>query len=219
MIGFYNYTVILTYIGLVTSIVGITQVFKGNFMIAIFCLIGSGVCDMFDGVIARSHKTRSESAKKFGIQIDSLCDVICFGVFPAIFNYVYTVRYNPKFTVIATIISALFVLGGVIRLGYFNVTEEERQQKTSEVRKYYQGMPITSAAGFLPLLFTFRNRIAALDINFAIVLNIFCVILGLLFVLDIPVAKAHKRGIIIMSICGFTMLTVLILQYTGTIAF
>ena len=219
MIGFYNYTVILTYIGLVTSIVGITQVFKGNFMIAIFCLIGSGVCDMFDGVIARSHKTRSESAKKFGIQIDSLCDVICFGVFPAIFNYVYTVRYNPKFTVIATIISALFVLGGVIRLGYFNVTEEERQQKTSEVRKYYQGMPITSAAGFLPLLFTFRNRIAALDINFAIVLNIFCVILGLLFVLDIPVAKAHKKGIIIMSICGFTMLTVLILQYTGTIAF
>ena len=219
MIGFYNYTVILTYIGLVTSIVGITQVFKGNFMIAIFCLIGSGVCDMFDGVIARSHKTRSESAKKFGIQIDSLCDVICFGVFPAIFNYVYTVRYNPKFTVIATIISALFVLGGVIRLGYFNVTEEERQQKTSEVRKYYQGMPITSAAGFLPLLFTFRNRIAALDINFAIVLNIFCAILGLLFVLDIPVAKAHKKGIIIMSICGFTMLTVLILQYTGTIAF
>ena len=219
MIGFYNYTVILTYIGLVTSIVGITQVFKGNFMIAIFCLIGSGVCDMFDGVIARSHKTRSESAKKFGIQIDSLCDVICFGVFPAIFNYVYTVRYNPKYTVVATIISALFVLGGVIRLGYFNVTEEERQQKTSEVRKYYQGMPITSAAGFLPLLFTFRNRIAALDINFAIVLNIFCAILGLLFVLDIPVAKAHKKGIIIMSICGFTMLTVLILQYTGTIAF
>lgn len=219
MIGFYNYTVILTYIGLVTSIVGITQVFKGNFMIAIFCLIGSGVCDMFDGVIARSHKTRSESAKKFGIQIDSLCDVICFGVFPAIFNYVYTVRYNPKFTVIATIISALFVLGGVIRLGYFNVTEEERQQKTSEVRKYYQGMPITSAAGFLPLLFTFRNRIAALDINFAIVLNVFCVILGLLFVLDIPVAKAHKRGIIIMSICGFTMITVLILQYTGAIGF
>lgn len=219
MIGFYNYTVILTYIGLVSTVVGITQVLEGNFMIAIFCLIGSGVCDMFDGVIARTHKTRSESAKKFGIQIDSLCDVICFGVFPAIFNYVYTVVYNPKFTVIATVISALFILAGVIRLGYFNVTEEERQQKTSEVRKYYQGMPITSVAGFLPLLFTFRNRIAALNINFAIIVNIFCVILGLLFVLDIPVAKAHKKGIIIMSICGFTMITVLVLQYTGAIAF
>lgn len=219
MIGFYNYTVILTYIGLVTSIFGITQVIEGNFEIAIFCLIGSGVCDMFDGVIARAHKTRSESAKKFGIQIDSLCDVICFGVFPAIFNYMFTVKYNPKYTVIATIISALFVLGGVIRLGYFNVTEEERQQKTSEVRKYYQGMPITSVAGFLPLLFTFRYRIAELDFNFAVAVNIFCVILGLLFVLDIPVAKAHKRGIIIMSICGFTMLTVLILQYMNIIAF
>ena len=69
MIGFYNYTVILTYIGLVTTFFGITQAINGNFEVAIFCLIGSGFCDMFDGVIARSHKTRSESAKKFGIQI------------------------------------------------------------------------------------------------------------------------------------------------------
>lgn len=219
MIGFYNYTVILTYIGLATTIFGITHAINGNFMLAIFCLIGSGVCDMFDGVIARSHKTRSESAKKFGIQIDSLCDVICFGAFPAIFNYMYTAKYNPKYTLVATIISILFVLGGIIRLGYFNVTEEERQQQTSEPRKYYQGMPITSVAGFLPLLFTFRNRIVALDINFAVVLNVFCVILGLLFVLDIPVAKAHKKGIIAMSIAGFAMLTVLILQYNGVIAF
>ena len=219
MIGFYNYTVILTYIGLVTTFFGITQAINGNFEVAIFCLIGSGFCDMFDGVIARSHKTRSESAKKFGIQIDSLCDVICFGAFPAIFNYMYTVKGNPKYTLVATIISVLYVLGGVIRLAYFNVTEEERQQKTSEPRKYYQGMPITSVAGFLPLLFTFRNRIAAANINFAVVLNVFCVILGLLFVLDIPVAKAHKKGIIAMSIVGFTMLTVLVLQYNGVITF
>ena len=219
MIGFYNYTVILTYIGLVTTVFGITQAINGNFMVAIFCLIGSGFCDMFDGVIARSHKTRSESAKKFGIQIDSLCDVICFGAFPAVFNYMYTVKYNPKFSLIATIISALFILGGVIRLGYFNVTEEERQQQTSEPRKYYQGMPITTVAGFLPLLFTFRNRIIAADINFAIVLNVFFVILGLLFVLDIPVAKAHKKGIIIMSACAAAMITVLILQFNGVISF
>ena len=219
MIGFYNYTVILTYIGLVTTVFGITQEINGNFMVAIFCLIGSGFCDMFDGVIARSHKTRSESAKKFGIQIDSLCDVICFGAFPAVFNYMYTVKYNPKFSLIATIISALFILGGVIRLGYFNVTEEERQQQTSEPRKYYQGMPITTVAGFLPLLFTFRNRIIAADINFAIVLNVFFVILGLLFVLDIPVAKAHKKGIIIMSACAAAMITVLILQFNGVISF
>ena len=219
MIGFYNYTVILTYIGLVTTVFGITQAINGNFEVAIFCLIGSGFCDMFDGVIARTHKTRSESAKKFGIQIDSLCDVICFGAFPAIFNYVYTIKFNPKFTLIATVISALYLLAGIIRLGYFNVTEEERQKTTSEPRKYYQGMPITSVAGFLPLLFTFRNRIAAFDINFAVVLNIFCVIIGLLFVLDIPVAKAHKRGIIIMSVCAAAMIAVLVLQFNGVISF
>lgn len=68
MIGFYNYTVILTYIGLVSTVIGITQVFNGEYMLAMFCLIVSGVCDMFDGVVARTHKTRSEHAKKFGIQ-------------------------------------------------------------------------------------------------------------------------------------------------------
>lgn len=219
MIGFYNYTVILTYIGLTTSVVGITQVFSGNFNIAIFCLLGSGVCDMFDGVIARGHKTRSESAKKFGIQIDSLCDVICFGVFPAIFNYIFTVKYNSKFAVIATIISVLYVLAGVIRLGYFNVTEEERQQKTSEVRTYYQGMPITTVSGFLPLLYMFRNRISALNINFAICINVFCLVLGTLFILDIPVKKAHKKGLMIIAAIGFSMLTVLILQHVGAISF
>ena len=80
MLGYYDYTVVLTYVSLVISIVGITNAIQGNFRIAILCLAVSGLCDMFDGKIARTKKNRTEEEKRFGIQIDSLCDVICFGV-------------------------------------------------------------------------------------------------------------------------------------------
>ena len=184
-----------------------------------FCLLVSGLCDMFDGVVARTHKTRSEDAKKFGIQIDSLCDVICFGVFPAIINYAYTLHFNSDYTVLAICISSFFVLAAITRLGYFNVMEEKRQKTTKEVRKAYQGLPVTTVALILPGIYMLRQRLIALDVNFAIVINIACVIVGLLFILNIPIPKAHKRGIILMTVLGIAMLVILILQFNGVTSF
>ncbi len=66
MIGFYNYTVILTYIGLMSSVLGMTQVFEGHYRAALLCLIISGTCDMFDGKIARAKKDRTKQEKVFG---------------------------------------------------------------------------------------------------------------------------------------------------------
>lgn len=80
MIGFYNYTVILTYVSLLISVFGMIQAFGGRFRTAIMCLALSGLCDMFDGKIARSKKNRTDDEKLFGIQIDSLCDVICLSL-------------------------------------------------------------------------------------------------------------------------------------------
>ncbi|MBQ1536339.1 MAG: CDP-alcohol phosphatidyltransferase family protein, partial [Ruminococcus sp.] len=75
MIGFYNYTVILTYLSLCSAVVGITQVFEGREARAILCLLISGICDLFDGKVARHKKDRTDEEKLFGIQIDSLCDL------------------------------------------------------------------------------------------------------------------------------------------------
>ena len=82
MLGVYNYTVVLTYFGMLVSFLGITFAAQGNLRAALTCLIISGVCDMFDGKIA-STKVRTAKEKRFGIQIDSLSDLICFGVLPA----------------------------------------------------------------------------------------------------------------------------------------
>ena len=76
LIGFYDYTVILTYLSLISAVGGIALVTSGHPILATFCLLFSGLCDMFDGKVARSKKNRTAEEKSFGIQIDSLTDVV-----------------------------------------------------------------------------------------------------------------------------------------------
>ena len=87
MLGVYDYTVILTYISLMVSIGGMLFSLNGDCRMALVCLAISGLCDMFDGKVARTKKDRTEAEKRFGIQIDSLADIVCFGVSPAILCY------------------------------------------------------------------------------------------------------------------------------------
>lgn len=183
-LGFYDYTVVLTYISLGISVFGITMALEGNFRMAIFCLALSGLCDMFDGKIARTKKNRTEDEKNFGIQIDSLCDVVCFGVFPAMICYCLGV--NTPVGVAALI---FYSIASVIRLAYFNVTEAKRQTQTEENRKYYQGLPITSMAIILPFLYLMRRYYM---IHFLIVIHIAVIIVGLLFILNIKVKKPQN---------------------------
>lgn len=146
MLGFYNYSVILTYVGLASSVTGMMFAISGRLKLAIFCLAFSGLCDMFDGKIARAMKNRTEDEKRFGIQIDSLCDVVCFGAFPVILCYASGMR-----GMISRMILTFYCLASVIRLGYFNVMEEKRQEETEEARVYYEGLPITTIAIVLPI--------------------------------------------------------------------
>ena len=87
MLGIYNYTVILTYIGFLSGFAGILCAFGGHLTAAVLCLVGAGVCDVFDGKVASTKKDRTRSEKRFGIQIDSLSDLVCFGVLPAVIVY------------------------------------------------------------------------------------------------------------------------------------
>lgn len=202
MIGFYNYSVILTYLSLLSAVFGITQVFENKMATAFLCLIFSGICDLFDGKIARSMKNRTEHEKVFGIQIDSLCDLVCFGVFPAVIGYHYKSVYPLQITA-----SLMIALGAVIRLGYFNVMEEERQRQTTENRTEYQGLPVTSVAGILPLLYIGRHNI---PVNiFAFIFHGFMILISILFILKINVKKPTTKGILIL----FTMGIIIFLGY------
>ena len=85
-IGFWTPSVILTLVGFGFSVIGINELFNDgtNYNVVMACLVLAGICDMFDGTVARMFKDRSDNEIKFGIELDSLVDVISFGVFPYI---------------------------------------------------------------------------------------------------------------------------------------
>lgn len=183
-LGFYSYTVILTYIGLLSSVYGMTKAIEGRFRIAIACLVVSGICDMLDGKVARSKKDRTEDEKTFGIQIDSLCDLVCFCVFPAFLGYGLGLRGFW-----GTSAMCLFVLAGVIRLGYFNVMEQKRQSQTTEARKYYQGLPVTSIAIIFPIIYLLRPYLGPVAY-----LRVLIAVMLLVAILNISNIKVKKPG-------------------------
>ncbi|MFV0395470.1 MAG: CDP-alcohol phosphatidyltransferase family protein [Coprobacillaceae bacterium] len=191
MIGFYSYTVILTYLSLIFAMAGIHLSFNGFYQWAFICLIVCGICDTFDGIIARTKKGRTEEEKKFGIQIDSLCDLVAFGVFPAILGY------NVGLESVGWLaIEIFFVLAAVIRLAYFNVKEETRQQETDEKRKYYQGLPVTTVSFILPCAYGLRDVIFGLDYIYGALM----LICGILFIVDFKVPKVQKKGLIALGV-------------------
>lgn len=206
MIGFYNYSVILTYISLASSVFGMTQAIHGRFKVAIFCLALSGLCDMFDGKIARAMKNRTDDEKAFGIQIDSLCDIVCFGAFPAMICFLLGVR-GP----IGMIIIVMYCINSVIRLAYFNVMEEKNALVTPEGEKYYRGLPITSMAVVLPLVFMVQFFVP--DYVFIICLHLALLIVGILFVVDFKVKKPKNSTLaILVAIVGAALF--IMLAYT-----
>ena len=190
MIGFYNYSVIVTYLGVISSMIGISLACNGIFDGAILCLALAGACDTFDGKIARAMKNRTHEMEIFGVQIDSLCDVVCFGVFPAMICYCLGMNHIP-----GVIILCLYCVASVIRLGYFNVMEEKRQNETSELRHYYQGLPITSMAIILPFLYLLRRGCGK---NFLLVIHVAVVVVGVLFISDFKVKKPQNPMVILL---------------------
>lgn len=198
MVGFYNYTVLLTYIGLLSSLLGIFLAFTGNVSGAVICLLFSGVCDMFDGKIARTKKDRTAQEKSFGIQIDSLCDVICFGVFPAFLGI--AVGADQWWELL---IAALFCLCGVIRLAYFNVLESDRQSVSAEKCSGYVGIPITTSALMVPLLMCFRKLLGK---YLALAYSALLFVMGICYIAPLHVKKPGKIGCAVIILIGIIVL-------------
>lgn len=220
MIGFYDYTVILTYMSLVSAIGGIALVTSDHPILATFCLMFCGMCDMFDGKVARSKKNRTQDEKSFGIQIDSLVDVVAFGALPGIM----TIELCGH-SWYAYIISALFVLAGVIRLAYYNVTEELRQKDTDEVRKNYSGLPITSSSLIFPFFFCLISLYCIKMDHISLFLQLFqrtgfrialCAITGLTglaYITPFKIRKPGSRELWLILAFGLLMALVLLVVY------
>lgn len=201
--GYYNYTVILTYLGMLCGFAGIAFVIEGKYRHALLSMMIAGFCDMFDGTVAATRQ-RTESEKRFGIQIDSLSDLICFGVLPALIAYCVCGK-----SIIGLIVGSLYALCALIRLAYFNVMEEERQSQEDGCRTSYQGLPVTSAAVLLPCLHLISLWLPRGSSTFMLAA---VAAIALAFVLPFKVRKPHMLGKIVLALLGAAELALLLMN-------
>ena len=191
-IGFYDYTVILTYMSLVSAVLGAIFAHKGLLARAMLCLFLSGFCDAFDGKVARTKKNRTDDEKAFGIQLDSLCDVVSFGIAPAFSLYCMGVD-----SVFGIVILCIYCVCAVIRLAFFNVQEAKRQQVESDSNKFYRGLPVTTSALIFPVFYLLRPLLPGKI--FVAGLYILAAVTAFLFILDFKVRKPDLGKLLTMK--------------------
>lgn len=114
----------------------IIRALKGDFLFAAYAIVVASVFDLLDGRLARL--TRSTS--KFGAEYDSLCDLISFGMAPAVLLFQWALQ---PFGRVGWIASFLYLTCGALRLARFNV------QANVVEKNYFQGLPIPMAAGIV----------------------------------------------------------------------
>ena len=209
MVGFYNYTVILTYFGVVSAMLGIGLSMYGRTSMAVVCLMVSGFCDLFDGSIART-RVRTVNEKKFGIQIDSLADLICFGVLPVAIGY--SIGMTRWYEVAVLIV---FALAALIRLAYYNVTEDELEFCENTRRVYYDGLPVTTAAILIPLIYTLRP---VMKNGFLLLYSLCLLLTAVAFLAKVKVRKLGMKGMIAAAFCGLAVLALLIAGWNSVAA-
>ncbi len=218
MIGFFDYTVWLTYASLLSAGAGILVSLDGDGhpYWGTFFLLVCGLCDAFDGKVARTKKDRTDIHQKFGIQIDSLSDLVAFGVLPVCIGMAMVRRSNlmdsqPVIGYCLAGVMLLYLLAALIRLAYFNVTEEERQKKEKGVRRTYEGLPVTSAALIFPTVMLIQFISKKIDITplyFGVAL-----LTGFLFLSRIRIGKPGLRGILWMVGLGTVEFLIITLLY------
>lgn len=202
-LGVYNPSIILTYISVFCSLYGIGMLLLpregsviNEVVLSMILLVVAGVCDMFDGRVARLCK-RTDKEKEFGVQLDSLADTVSFVVFPAVI-----LLYVTQMHIISIIIAMFYVFAGIMRLGWFNVTAEEN-------KGYFFGLPVTFAALIFPA-FHLVAQFAHLSVR-DYVYQILYAVIAIAFISNFKLKKPGLVFSIVMVLAAIAVITCLIL--------
>jgi CDP-diacylglycerol--serine O-phosphatidyltransferase len=175
----------ITIIGVCIGLSSIKFALDGKFTLAVIGILFAGLMDALDGRIARLIKGTS----KIGKELDSLADVISFGVAPAFIMYFWILQYLDKF---GWFVCLIYVVCVALRLARFNVSSNE---DTSWKDNFFEGMP-APAGGIivlLPLIISFSgfDKIFFI-INYDLVVPIFFITVSLLLISTIPTYSFKK---------------------------
>ena len=126
----------ITALSLICGFASIIFSVEGHFTFASWAIILSVIFDGLDGQIARKNPV----ANDFGKQLDSLADVVCFGIAPSILGYIFVYR---TFYLWATLALFVYLFCSVMRLAKYNITPKEK------LADYFYGLPTTVSGGIL----------------------------------------------------------------------
>lgn len=209
-IGYYSLANAVTLFGLISALMSCFLAASGssdNIKFAVLMLFFACICDLFDGRIARAKTNRSEHEKFFGIQLDSLCDVISFGVAPCFIAF--SIGFDG---VLDVIIYLFFVVCGAIRLAYFNTLANETPGKAMKI---YRGIPITVSC-FIVTLLTFLTTFVPGNVMVWLFRLVFLV-LGTCFILNIKIKKPPVKNMLV--IFAIQVVVIIALFVAGDINF
>ena len=201
----------LTLIGVCIGLSAIKFALDGKFALSVIAIIFAGLMDALDGRIARLIKGTS----KLGKELDSLADVISFGVAPAFIMYFWSLQYFDK---IGWLLCLIYVVCVALRLARFNInTNEEPSWKDN----FFEGVP--SPAGgiivLMPLILSFSG-LSEINFNFDynLLTPIFFIIISILLISTIPTYSFKRivipRNMTIFLLFGIVLYFGLLLIYT-----
>jgi CDP-diacylglycerol---serine O-phosphatidyltransferase len=187
----------ITLIGVCIGLTSIKFAIDGKFTIAIIAILFAGLMDALDGRIARLIKGTS----KMGKELDSLGDVISFGVAPALIMYFWNLQYLEK---LGWFVCLTYVVCVALRLARFNIHSEE---EPSWKDNFFEGMP--SPAGgiivLMPLILSFSGFGEFLiEINYDFLVPITFIIVSILLISTIP-TYSFKKIVIPRSMTKFLL--------------
>ena len=175
----------ITLIGVCIGLTSIKFAIDGKFAIAIIAILFAALMDALDGRIARLIKGTS----KMGKELDSLGDVISFGVAPALIMYFWNLQYLDK---LGWFVCLVYVVCVALRLARFNVNSEE---EPSWKDNFFEGMP--SPAGgiivLMPLILSFSGLEKFLfTINYDLLVPTYFIVVSILLISTIPTYSFKK---------------------------
>lgn len=190
IIGYYRSCDIVTMLSTVFAITGIILAINHHIITAVSCLILCGICDAFDGVLARRREnTKDETI--YGEELDSLSDMMAFGVLPimiTICDGMNKICYYPIFI--------FYILCGLIRLAYFNMLA----QKKDTDKNHFIGIPITSITIIYPI-FYIAFRLTKVDFSELIMVGMLFVT-GICYIIRIKVKKPDSKIKAVLAVIG-----------------
>ncbi|MET0942242.1 MAG: CDP-diacylglycerol--serine O-phosphatidyltransferase [Mesorhizobium sp.] len=177
---------LITVLAICAGLSGIRLAFEHRFEIAVVMVLIAAFLDGIDGRIAR----RLKASSKFGAQMDSLADIVNFGVAPALVLYAYLLDRAGS---IGWIAALLFAIASGLRLARFNVLDEDLERPAWQA-DYFVGVPAPAGAVLvmLPVYLGFIG--VAPSIVFAFVSSAFTVFVALLLVSRLPVYSGKTFG-------------------------